>query len=366
MSPVGVGVIGADPSGRGFAPRAHLPAIRASEALELLAVCTSRTETARLAAERWNAPRWYAGYERLLEDSDVELVTVSVRVRLHKAIVEAALEAGKAVYCEWPLGLHAAEAGHLSRLAEERGIVCGVGTQGRFSPAAMRARDLLGRGAIGLPLGVQVAQLLEPFSVQSDRWWFAKDEEASGALHVATAHITDLVQYLLGPIIAVAGATSTTLPEGRFSDTGEPFRWTAADTVAYVARFPGGAIGSAYVTNTARPAAGFSLRIIGEEGQLLLTSPGYAQFGPAALLRGSVGDRELSGVTIPDAQTRQLGLSEEDPGFNVGRALTQLAGAMRNGSAFRPDFRDATRLHRVIEAVARSSKDGAWEEVPET
>ncbi len=112
-----VGVIGADPTGRGFGARAHIPAVLANEDLELAAVCTSRPETAEQAARRWNVPRWFSHYQALVADPEIELVTVAVRVRHHRPIVAAAIEAGKAVYCEWPLALTSEDAAGLADLA---------------------------------------------------------------------------------------------------------------------------------------------------------------------------------------------------------------------------------------------------------
>ena len=98
----GVLVIGADPSGRGFGARAHVPAVEAAPGLRLVGVCTSREESARAAGTRWGT-RAFADFREAVAHPDVELVTIAVRVALHAEIALSALEAGKRVYCEWPL-----------------------------------------------------------------------------------------------------------------------------------------------------------------------------------------------------------------------------------------------------------------------
>src|SRR5581483_33212 len=143
-------VVGADAAAEGWGARAHIPAVLAHPALELEAICTSRAETAENAAARWGARRWFADFEEAVATPDVDLVTVAVRVGLHSPIVRAAAEAGKPVYCEWPLGLSAAEASELAAAADA--VPTAVGLQGRFSPAVRYARELLDSRAFGRPL----------------------------------------------------------------------------------------------------------------------------------------------------------------------------------------------------------------------
>jgi predicted dehydrogenase len=347
-----VAVIGADPDGRGFGARAHVPAVRAAAGLELTAVCTSRQETASRAAERWRLPRWYSDYEQLLADPAIDLVTVAVRVRLHFPIVEAALRAGKLVYCEWPLGLGSGEDRRLAALAQRRRSPTAVGLQGRFSPSVQYARQLIEQGTIGRPLSFVAAQLLDRFPVESGRWWLAREEEGSGALHVATGHVTDVVESLLGPVAALAGTRATMLPCGTFSDTKAAMHWTASDTVAYVARLKSGCLGSIFTTYLSQPPGGFSLRIFGDSGQLSLEAPGYVSYSPPALYLATRAGRNLRRVRVPRRFFGGVRLDEDHPGVNVALALQAFAKAARSGSRFRPDFEDAVRVHALLEHVA--------------
>lgn len=357
-APLGVAVIGADPSGRGFGARAHVPAIVALPDLRLVAVCTAHEDTATRAAGRWGAERAYADFRAAVADPDVDLVTVSVRVRLHRAVVEAALEAGKAVYCEWPLALDRREAEQLAALAARRGIPTGVGTQARFSPVVAAAAESIRRGDIGRPLAFHASQLLSPFAVTADRWWLAREDEASGALHVATAHVLDVLGVLLGPIESLAGARATQLPDDRYADTDEAFRWSATDTVACSARTASGTLGSLLVANVARPESGFALDVLGEEGRLSLAAPGYVQYTPArATVRSANGGTARELAPAPGSAVPAL---EAGPSANVAHALAAFSRAIADGLPFSPDFDDAVALHRCIEAIAASDADGGW------
>src|SRR4051794_12756829 len=117
--PLRPGIIGANPD-RGWASRAHLPAAAACEQVELVAVATTRIESAAAAAQRFGARDAYADPFELIADPQVDAVTVAVKVPEHFALVRAALDAGKHVYSEWPLGTNTGEAEALRDLAAQR------------------------------------------------------------------------------------------------------------------------------------------------------------------------------------------------------------------------------------------------------
>src|SRR5215471_11175402 len=104
-----IGIVGASAS-RGFASIAHILAIQALTQFEIVAVCTTRQESAEAAAQRYGARLAFADPAQMAAHPDVDLVTVSVKVPDHYTPVMAAIDAGKHVYSEWPLGRNTAEA----------------------------------------------------------------------------------------------------------------------------------------------------------------------------------------------------------------------------------------------------------------
>ena len=357
-----IGVVGASPPG--FGDRAHLPAVQSAPGLVLEAVCTTREETARAAAERWGAKKWYAGIDDLCSDPDVDVVTVAVRPRFHHPLAMAALRAGKAVFSEWPLALDTTEALEMASAADQGGIPTAVGLQGRFSPAIAWARQLVADGAVGRPLSFVVSQMLSKFIVDRDRAWLVRHEEASGALFVAFGHVMDSVRSILGEVENITARQSTLAPAGLYSDGGS-FEWKTADTVMAMAELAGGVIGTVYVSNTTSPPQGYSLRIIGEDGQMLLAAPTYYQFSPVKVSVGpmkvSVGGKateSLQEVDIPADYFSDTPITGGHAAYNVARALTDFADSIREGRRFRPDFRDGVDLHRLIDAVMTSSRAG--------
>ena len=363
-----VGVVGASPPG--FGDRAHLPAVESEPDLTLEAVCTTREETARAAALRWGARKWYAGIEDLCADPEVDLVTVAVRPRLHYPLTMAALRAGKPVFCEWPLALDTAEALEMASTAAQGSIPTAVGLQGRFSPAIAWARRLVAEGTVGRPLSFVVSQMLSKFDVDRDRAWLVRHEEASGALFVAFGHVMDSVRSILGEVESISARQLTLSPAGVYTDGGA-FEWKTADTVMAMAELARGVVGTAYVSNTTSPPQGYSLRIIGEDGQILLQAPSYYQFspvkvsvGPMQLSLGTEATGWLEEVAIPADYFSDTAVTEGHSAYNVARAISAFAASIREGRRFRPDFRDSVGLHRLIDAVVVSSREDRRVTVP--
>jgi predicted dehydrogenase len=126
-----VGIVGANPS-RGFASIAHIPALQVLADFEISAVCTTRQGSADAAARHYGVPLAFYDAEKLAQHTDVDLVTVSVKVPDHYQPVIAAIEAGKHVYCEWPLGRNTDEAVRMRDAADPKGRTprCGVAGPG--------------------------------------------------------------------------------------------------------------------------------------------------------------------------------------------------------------------------------------------
>jgi predicted dehydrogenase len=355
----GVLVVGVDAQGKGFGSRAHVPAVQALAETQLVGVCTSREESARAVADQLTGVRPFWDLDTALAHPAVDIVMVAVRVGLHADVATRALDAGKSVYCEWPLGLGTEEAERVAATALSRGSASAIGTQGRFSPEVRAARDAISRGAIGRPLSFQVSHLLPRFPVDSHRAWMAHQDQASGALFVASAHATDTLQFLLSPVASIAAVEATQFASDRYADSDVAFVWTASDTVSWVARLQDGCVGSAHVANTAVGGPGFSLRILGEEGQVVVLADSYASFGaPSAFLVGEDGAEPLAHRAAEGGE--EISLAASDPGRNVAFALRSFVA---EGVAFRPSFSDGVALHRLLDAVQTSSSTRSWVDV---
>ena len=144
-----VGIVGLEP-GRSWAARAHLPALRAlSESYEIVGVANSSLASAEKAAAAVGLPRAFADVAEMVATPEIDIVAVTVKVPQHLQIVKAALDAGKHVYCEWPLGNGLAEAEELAALAAAKGVLGVIGTQASVAPEIEYLRRLIADGFVG-------------------------------------------------------------------------------------------------------------------------------------------------------------------------------------------------------------------------
>src|SRR4051812_25339108 len=147
-SKLGVGIIGVNPAW-GWAATAHIPALRALPNYEIRALSSTSAEAARAAGEAFEVDAVFAHHAELVAQPDVDVVAVTVKVPHHRELVSAALAAGKAVYCEWPLGRDLDDARAMAALAAERGLRTVVGMQARQAPAIEFVQELLREGYVG-------------------------------------------------------------------------------------------------------------------------------------------------------------------------------------------------------------------------
>src|SRR5256714_11622009 len=144
-----VGIIGANPD-RGWAAQAHIPALRSlPDDFEIMALSTSRRESAEAASKQFGVPLAFDNHEDLVNSAEVDVVAITVKVPHHFELATAALTAGKALYCEWPLGNGLQEAEQLAALAKQRGVLAVAGLQARAAPSVGHGRGPGRPGVVG-------------------------------------------------------------------------------------------------------------------------------------------------------------------------------------------------------------------------
>ena len=232
-----IGVIGANPT-QSWAKRGHLPAILAmQEELELVAVCTTREETARESARIYGARHHFADFRELVACEEVEVVVVSVRAPRHHGPTMAALAAGKHVYTEWPLGANLAEAEEMAAAARAAPGTSIIGLQGRHTPIYRRLKELADDGFFGEVLAIQIGScgggLLDKESPAS---WRADARNGAHNGTIGFGHLIEPVYHCFGPIREVSGVWRTQAPRWLEQDTGRTIDATAPDTVFMQAR----------------------------------------------------------------------------------------------------------------------------------
>lgn len=355
-----VGLIGANVN-HGWGSTAHIPAIRALPELELVAICTSRPETAKEAAEHFGVPKAFHDYREMVRDKDIDLVSIATRVEFHHPMAMAALNAGKHVFCEWPLALNTRQAQEMVALAQAKGVRHGVGLQARCSPSVIRFKELMEEGYLGQPLTFRMSALghlaLRP--VPSRARWITRREQGGTALTIGGGHSLDILNWCLGGAEALSAQVTTAIGRTRFVDTGEEVEVTSPDNVAVIFRMVNGAAGVAQISNTAWYGGGWRQEAFGAEGRLTLASRGMAQ-GASTLSGARSAEREAVELEIPGRLSWVPEMEPAAAAFNTAQLLRKLARGILDGNDIEPNFQDGVRLHRLLEAIQTSSDKRAW------
>jgi len=357
-SKLGVGIIGVSPD-RGWAATAHIPALRALPNYEIRALSTQSWDSARAAGERFGIRAVFTDHEQLATRPDIDVVAVTVKVPHHRQLVSAALAAGKAVYCEWPLGRDLDDARAMAALAAEKRLPTAVGLQARQAPAIEFLQELLGDGYVGEVLSTSMLGLsLTGDVIGRPNAYMLDKTNGANMLTVAVGHSVDILNYVLGEFADLSAVSDIRRPLITIEETGEQIVKTAADQVAVIGTLTSGATASVHIREAVAGGTGFLWEINGTDGTLRITADAALPEIFPLTLSGARGPNEPAELAIPAALTQRwpaLTSLQGEPAFNVGRAYAAFAADIDKGTHTVPDFADAVRRHEVIAAIERSA-----------
>jgi predicted dehydrogenase len=356
-----VGIIGVSPT-RGWAATAHIPALRALPNYEVRALSAHNVESARAAGEAFGVRTVFSDHEQLVTQTDIDVVDVTVKAPRHRELVSAALAAGKAVYCEWPLGRDLDDAQAMAALAAEQGVRTVVGLQGRQAPAIEFVQALVRDGYVGEVLSTTMVGLSVPGDAVVDANAYMLDK-ANGAnlLTIAVGHSLDTLDYVLGELVALSAVSDLRRPLINIEETGEQVVKTAVDQVAVIGTLMSGATVSVHVREAVAGGTGFLWEINGTDGTLRITADAPFPGIVPVTVAGAQGRNEPAELSVPAALKQKwpaLTRLEKAPAFNVERTYAAFAADLDNGKHTVPDFADAVRRHEVIDAIERSALSG--------
>ncbi len=352
-----LGLIGASVKGT-WSARSHLPAVRASQDVELTAVCTTKADSAEAARQAYGARLAFDDYHKMIASPDIDAVAVVVRVPSHYAPTKAALEAGKHVYCEWPLGRTTTEAVELAELAKANRLVTAVGVQARVNPALMHMKEQVQAGFVGEVLAVHVSLLREGvLSRPSHRTWQRDIELGANTLTIAAGHTVDAMRFVVGDLSRLSAVVATQAKQWLDTGTGTLLDVTSPDNVLLTGRLANGAVASVHVGAIPFAGSGYRMEIYGREGTLVATGEDSPQLGKV-LLHGAKRDNKLAPMPVPERFTIAAPGTPSGEASNVGQMYTLFAQAIRSGKSQQPTFETAVDLHRLIDAIRQASDGG--------
>src|SRR2546421_6621087 len=328
QSTLGVGIIGVSPV-RGWAATAHIPALRALPNYEIRALSGHSAESARAAGEMFGVRAVFLDPKQMVSQADIDVVAVTVKVPHHREVVSAALAAGKAVYCEWPLGRDLEDARAMAALAAKQGVRTVVGLQARQAPAIEFVQELLRDGYVGEVLSTTMVGLSVPGSVvgQPNAYMLDKTNGAN-LLTVPVGHSLDILNYVLGEFADLSAVSNLRRPLITIEETGEQIVKTAADQIAVIGTLTSGATASIHIREAVAGGTGFLWEINGTEGTLRIAADGAPPEIFPLTVAGAHGRNDPAELAVP-AGLRQkwpalTGLGGA-PAFHVGRAPAAFA-----------------------------------------
>src|SRR3954454_21017188 len=320
---LGVRIIGVSPV-RGWAATAHIPALRALPNYEIRALSAHSAESARAAGEAFGVGAVFSDHEQLVTQPDLDVVAVTVKVPHHRELVSAALAAGKAVYCEWPLGRDLDDAQAMAALAAEQGVRTVVGLQARQAPAIEFVQKLLADGYVGEVLSTTMVGLSVPGGVVGRPNAYMLDKtNGANLLTISVGHSLDILNHVLGEFVDLSAVSDLRRPLITIEQTGEQIVKTATDQIAVIGTLTSGATASIHIREAVAGGTGFLWEINGTEGTLRITADAaQPQIFPLTVT-GAHGRNEPTQLAAPAALTQKcpaLTSLEGTPAYNVGRA----------------------------------------------
>ncbi|HEX3976412.1 MAG TPA: Gfo/Idh/MocA family oxidoreductase [Solirubrobacteraceae bacterium] len=380
---IGVGVIGFGWLGQAHSRSlARIPMLFDQRAYEPRLVACSDAIPARVqdAISSFGFARGSVDWRAVVEDPDVDAVWIAAPNMLHGELVAAVAGAGKAVFCEKPVGGTPAHVLHAAGAARAAGVISGVGYNYRWAPLVQYARELIATGELGAITNYRGRFFsmygADPLGFNS--WRFQLEEAGYGVTSDLLSHAVDLAHMLIGPITRLTGTVETFIRErplptgvsthyGRGS-AGDPLTpVTNEDYAGMLVEFANGTRGTFEASRTSLGpesemafdaygtggAVGWSLERLNELRLYRATSDRGSGY---TTVRG--GDRfGHHGVFVPGSGN-PIGFEDlvtiEDHEFCT---------AVAEGRPFEPGFEQALQWAAVQDALLRSARSGAWETV---
>ncbi len=338
-------------------------------------------DRARLARENFGFEESTTDWREVVDHPDVSVVNIGAPNKLHREIAEAAAAAGKAMFCEKPVGEAPEVTAAIEYAARQAGVVTGAGFNYRWAPLVQYLKGLIDEGRLG-----DLTHYRGRFFTMYGRdrlgvlsWRYLFEEAGYGVLTDIMSHTVDMAHYLAGPIKRVVAARETFIQDrplpkpgtGTHYDRGRPGdptgRVTNEDYVGALVEFHSGVRGTleadrsifgpqsqmAFELNGARGAAAWNLETLNELQLYLPEETPTDGF-----------TRVLAGDTFPHHGNIVPGggnpIGYED--LKVIEALEFLKSVVA-GHQGTVGFAEALAAAEVEAAMARSWDSGTWEDV---
>jgi predicted dehydrogenase len=231
-----------------------------------------------------------ADYADALNDPTVEAVVLATPHSLHGEQIEAAVAAGKHVFCEKPLALTKAGAEKAVRLCSDRGLVLGMGHERRWEPPIADMMARADSGALGRIHQIEANFSHDKFlALDRDNWRLKADQAPAGGMTATGIHLLDLSVRLLGPaesVLCICEQLSSDLPQG--------------DTVAAYVKFKGG--GTSYVSASLANPFMSRFTVYGAKGWIDIRDKAHVEAPDGWLVTSAMSGGPITTIEVPPAE----------------------------------------------------------------
>ena len=354
-----VGIIGV-----GWGAHVQVPAFRAAEGFEPVALCARTPERLGRVAAKLGIEQTSTDWVSFVTRDDLDVISVATPTALHYEMTMAALGAAKPVLCEKPLAGDLDAAREMVRTAAASNLPTACCFENRWNPDWLAVADRVRSAFLGTPYFARVsrsASYWHPSHPTQARWMYDR-EQGGGYLAGMLVHDLDFICSLLGRPVSVCADVHTSEPIRELPEGGT-LHVTADDTAALLMRMESGVTVVLSLSVMGAHADHYRIELFGSDGTILgdgdLRSAAYS-FGASA-----------------DAGLRPLAVDEREPA-HPERLRSGLAGHASRAMALMLEdwlpafdgepssaatFEDGLLSLAVIDAAHRSSEGGGWEPV---
>ena len=358
-----VGIIGANVR-NGWGRDAHIPALSALSEFEITAVSTSRQETADETAKHLGIPHAFADPYKMVQHPEVDLVSICVRVPFHHQLGMATLNAGKHLYCEWPLAATTEQAQQMRDLAVRKGVHHMVGLQARGAREFNLVRGLVAEGYVGKVLSCTMIITTPTWGAEFTRDWAYMADRSNGNTLLSSpgGHSIDTLCYCLGEFKELSSVVANQRQQVKIVETGETIQMNAPDQVLVSGILQSGAVASVHLKGGTASGTGFLFEIHGTDGDLAIvpTDPRQATYIQVSefTVRGAQAGKPLADLSIPKSYRWVPPAVPAGLPFNIAQLYMRMSDDIREGRSVSPDFDVAVERHRLLDTIQKASDTG--------
>lgn len=363
--PLRVGIISA-----AWGAKAHLPAWRSLDGIEVTAICTSRPETAAKAASDYNVARAFHDFRAMAADPEIDIVDCGTRPPLRHAMVLAALEAGKHVYNGIPFAKDLTDARAMVTAWRKAGTVAMVDAFMQSVPAMVQMKAMIEAGWIGTVFGADIAFEVPLFTAAQtnvpDYAWFADPANGASAGRNLGSHMLHLLVHFFGPVSSIASDQSLMLKEWPL-DSGA-LRPEVPDRVSMLLRHASG-LPTRIEANWCKIGGdGFRFSAWGSKGRLETRAPVFSMAHDTCLFGTrdpALGTARMDEIAIAPEYLTVPGCSAiptrpETGLFALASAFATMRDAISGACNAAPDFAQALHVQEVVETAVCAADERRW------